>query len=72
MTKPSVLPFLLRQDETRLHFGLFSLHAADVGDIASDWVFAAEAPRCAWPAAIDYWRVLGRDSTLAALESGQN
>ena len=52
--------------ETRLHLGLFSLHAADVGDIASNGVFAAQAPPCAWPAAVGYWRFSGGDSSLIA------
>lgn len=57
---------------TGLHLGLFSVHAADVGDIASNGVFAAQTPPCAWPAAVGYWRFSGGDSGLVGARRAQS
>lgn len=50
----------------------FSVHAADVGDIASNGVFAAQTPPCAWPAAVGYWRFSGGDSGLVGARRAQS
>lgn len=54
------------QKNSRLHLGLLSVHAADVGNLTTNRLFAAQAFACPRPAAIDSWRIFGWNGNLTA------